>query len=73
MKILNKLRKKLSIAIHGKKADGSKYGRSCMHGKEKSRYHSKKNVAKAIYSMSLLGDLAAISVGNSKMFCRTWG
>jgi hypothetical protein len=23
--------------------------------------------------MSLLGDLAAISVGNSKMFCRTWG
>jgi hypothetical protein len=29
------------------------------------------NVAKAICSMSLLGDLAAISVGNSKMFCRT--
>jgi len=32
-----------------------------------------KNVAKAIHSMSLLGDLAAISVGNSKMFCRTRG
>lgn len=29
------------------------------------------NVAKAIYSMSLLRDLAAISVGNSKMFCKT--
>jgi hypothetical protein len=23
--------------------------------------------------MSLLRDLAAISVGNSKMFCKTWG
>jgi len=72
MKILNKQRKKNQSQYMVKKlADQSMVEVACMV--KKNLAIIQKNVAKAIYSMSLLRYLAAISVGNSKMFCRTWG
>lgn len=53
-----------------KLADQSMAEAACMAKKNLAIIQT--NVAKAIYSMSLLRDLAAISVGNSKMFCKTW-
>jgi hypothetical protein len=52
-----------------KLADQSMAEAACMAKKNLAIIQT--NVAKAIYSMSLLRDLAAISVGNSKMFCKT--